>query len=240
MTSYFDNPCSITLSAPRRPQVVELVKRWSQYHKIYLIEDIAYRDLRYAGDDIPTLRSYDDAGDTVIVAQTFSKSFSPGLRVGCGILPRDLVAPIANQKGNLDFGSPNFNQQLLATILDRGLHEPHVEHLRVVYREKLHAMLSAADESLRDLPQVTWQRPQGGLYVWLQVPEFLDTSPRGTLFQHALDEGVLYVPGGYCDPAGGDTAIHSTMRLSFGVQTPTRIRQGVAALARALRRTLDN
>lgn len=239
LTSYFDNPSSITLSAARRPQVVEIVKRWSRQQRLYLLEDVAYRELRYAGDDLPTLRSYDDSGEHVILAQTFSKSFSPGLRVGFGVLPPELVRPIANQKGNLDFGSPNFNQQVLATALDRGLHEPHVERLRTVYREKLTAMLSAADEHLADLPGVSWHRPSGGLYVWLRLPPHIDTGAQGALFQRAINEGVLYVPGGYCDPEGDRATTHSTIRLSFGVQSCERIREGIAALARAIRHTMD-
>ena len=103
LTSYFSNPATSTLSTTRRPAVVELAQRYSRAQRIYVIEDAAYRELRYAGPDLPSLRAFDESGETVIVAQTFSKCFSPGVRVGYGILPLALVEPILNQKGNIDF-----------------------------------------------------------------------------------------------------------------------------------------
>ncbi len=235
VTSYFDNPSSVTLSAERRARIVEIAKRWSaRAGRIFVIEDAAYRELRYSGEDLPSMRSFDPEGDTVIVAETFSKSFSPGIRVGWGILPVDLVEPVCNQKGNIDFGSPNFSQHLMATILELGLFEPHVERLNANYRQKLAAMLAAADELLAPLPGVSWRCPTGGLYVWLTLPEGLDAGPNGPLFQCALDEGVLYVPGEYCHPTEGEPVRKNTIRLSFGVQDAAGIRRGVELLSKAI------
>jgi len=239
VVSYFDNPSSVTLAKERRGRLVEIAQRWSKHHPIYVLEDAAYRQLRYDGDDLPSLRAYDAEGQTVIVTETFSKSFSPGIRVGWGVLPKALVGPVLEQKGNVDFGSPNFAQHLMARILDQGLFEPHVERLRTSYRGKLAAMLEAADEFLAPLPGVHWLRPHGGLYVWLQLPEEIDAGPSGRLLQAALDEGVLYVPGQYCYPGEGVPAKHNTIRLSFGVQSPERIRAGIEALARALARVME-
>ncbi len=133
VTSYFDNPTSITLSASRRAELVELAERWSRTSRIYLIEDAAYRALRYAGDDLPSLRSFDTTGETVIAAETFSKSFSPGIRVGWGILPPSLVEPVASLKGNIDFGSPHLNQRLMSAVLEMGLLEEHIARLTSGY-----------------------------------------------------------------------------------------------------------
>jgi 2-aminoadipate transaminase len=235
VTSYFDNPTSITLSAERRPQLVEIAERWSRKSRIYVIDDAAYRELRYSGPDLPSLRSFDQAGNTVIVAETFSKSFSPGVRVGWGILPPDLIGPVSDLKGNIDFGSPHFAQRVMTAVIELGLFEPHVAALRQNYCVKLAAMLAAADEFLADVPGVSWQRPTGGLYVWLRLPEGIDAGPHGTLFDAALAEGVLYVPGEYCFPAEGQTIESNTIRLSFGVQSAAQIRQGVEALSRAIR-----
>ena len=241
LTTYFDNPSSVTLALERRPQIVEIVRRWSKPARpIYIIEDTAYRELRYAGDDVPTLRSFDPSGETVIVAQTFSKSFSPGVRVGWGILPPALVGPLCDQKGNIDFGSPNLNQHLMFTVLEEGLYEPHVERLRQSYRTKLEAMLEAADAYLAPLPGVQWMRPEGGLYVWLRLPEEVDAGVDGALFQRAMDRGVLYVPGEYCYPSEGVEVAKNTIRLSFGVQPPERIREGVKHLADAVADVLDS
>ena len=234
LTSYFDNPSTVSLSLARRGQIVEIANRWSRESKIYVIDDAAYRELRYSGDDLPSLRSFDSAGDTVVVAETFSKSFSPGIRVGWGILPPALVPPISSLKANIDFGSPHLNQRLMAMVLEQGLFEPHVVELRAGYRDKLTAMLRAMDDFLAPIPGVRWQVPQGGLYVWLQLPEGMDAGPAGKLMQHALDEGVLYVPGEYCYPTEGEPRRADRIRLSFGVENAPNIRRGIEALARAI------
>jgi 2-aminoadipate transaminase len=238
LVSYFDNPCSLTLAAERRATIVEMARRWSRGgaagHRVYVIEDAAYRELRYDGDDVASLRAADPDGRTVIHTGTFSKSFSPGVRVGWGILPAELVEPVCNQKGNIDFGSPNFNQYLMAKVLDEGVYEPHVAQIRASYREKLQAMLAACREHLGGMPQVDWIQPRGGLYVWLTLPDAIDAGPAGPLFQQALDRGVLYVPGQYFFPGEGAARRANTIRLSFGVQPPDKIHHGVQALAEAI------
>ena len=156
------------------------------------------------------------------------------MRVGWGILPPDLVEPIANLKGNIDFGSPHFAQRVMTAVLELDLFEPHAAGLRRNYRTKLEVMLAAADEFLAGLPGVSWQQPTGGLYVWLRLPEGIDTGSGGTLFDAALAEGVLYVPGEYCFPGEGQPVEKNTMRLSFGVQGAVEIRRGIEALSRAI------
>ena len=96
-------------------------------------------------------------------------------------------------------------------------------------------MLSALDEHLAALPGVRWARPDGGLYVWLELPADVPTGPDGPLFDRALEAGVIYVPGEYCYAPEGVPVARNTIRLSFGVQTPERIREGIAAFARAAR-----
>ncbi len=236
--TYYDNPGGVTVSVERRAQIVEIAKRWSKAGKIYVIEDAAYRELRYDGPDVPSMRSFDDEGDTVVVAGTFSKSFSPGIRVGWGLLPPDLVRPMLDQKGNLDFGSPNFAQHLMHQLLARGLFKRHVERLRIAYRAKLAAMLEAADQHLGSIEGARWVRPTGGLYVWLTLPEHVQTGPGGSLFELATDRGVLYVPGEYCFPNEGVPVEHNHIRLSFGVQSPENIRHGVKALGEAIRQVV--
>ena len=203
VTSYYDNPSGVTLPIARRAELVELAKRWSRESKIYIIEDVAYRELRYYGEDLPSLRSFDPEGDTVVQAGTFSKSFSPGIRVGWGILPPDLLKPVLAEKGNVDFGSPNFNQLLMSAVLELNLFDEHVRRVRDKYREKLDAVLQAADELLAPLNGLGWVRPSGGLYVWLRLPGEIDAGLSGPLFDRAVNEGVLYVPGEYCYPPEG-------------------------------------
>jgi 2-aminoadipate transaminase len=231
VTSYFDNPAGVSVANDRRPALVDIARR----HKVYLIEDVAYRELRYHGEDLPSLRCYDTDGSTVIQAGTFSKSFSPGIRIGWGILPPALVAPVLIQKGHLDFGSANFNQILMAEVFARGQFDSHMERLRSCYRGKMAAAVEAVDEFLGPIHGVEYQRPDGGLYVWLRLPESIDTGLSGPLFDRAVREGVLYVPGEVCYPRAGVPAARNTIRLSFGIQSSETIRTGVELLARAIR-----
>jgi len=237
LTTYYDNPTGITLSANRRATLVEIAQRWSRAGKIFLLEDTAYRELRYEGNDIPSLRAFDPTGDTVIVTGSFSKSYSPGIRVGWGILPAQLLAPALSMKGHIDFGSPNFNQTLMAAVVNLGLFDQHVAQLRNTYREKLATSLHAAEEFLAPLG-ARWVRPTGGMYLWIRLPEEIDTGLSGPLFDRAVAEGVLYVPGEYCYPSEGLPVPRNTLRLSFANPSCTSIRQGLEALARALREVL--
>jgi 2-aminoadipate transaminase len=238
VTTYYDNPSGATVPVERRAALVEVVRRWSRKHKIYLIEDAAYRELRYVGEDAPSLRAFDSAGDTVIHAGSFSKSFSPGIRVGWGILPPGLRDAVLAEKGNVDFGSPHFNQVLMATVLEEGFFEPQLVRLRAGYREKIEAGLGAANEFLRPIGGIEWARPEGGLYIWLRLPENVDTGLDGPLFPRALAEGVLYVPGEYCYPADGRPRPRNMLRLSFGAVTCEDLGLGVRALASAIRQVV--
>ena len=173
VVSYYDNPMGVTTSLVRRQRLLEIAKQWSSRQRSregtnYVIEDAAYRELRYYGEDVPSMLSLDESNQ-VIYAGTFSKPYSPGIRVGWGILPRKLVEPVLAQKGNVDFGSPHFNQVLIATAMELGLFDRHVAGLRESYRRKLDATLEAADVELAPLG-VKWIRPEGGLYVWLKLP----------------------------------------------------------------------
>lgn len=234
LTTYFDNPSSITTSSSRRAEIVQFAQRWSRTHqKIYIIEDAAYRDLRYYGDDIPSLMASDEDGDTVIHTSSFSKSYSPGLRVGWGVLPPELVAPICNQQGNINFGAPHFSQQIMLAVLRSGSFEKHLEKICSDYLEKMQAMLQAAKTYLGNFPNVSWLPATGGLYVWMCIAG-VDTGAEGPLFRRALDRGVLYVPGCHCFPEEGEPVREDMIRLSFGVQSVDRIRQGMESLAGAV------
>jgi len=237
LVSYYENPSGISLSEERRGRMVELAREWSKDHKIYILEDAAYRELRYSGPDIPSVWSFDPTHESVILTQTFSKSFSPGIRVGMGVLPADLVKPVCDRKGNEDFGSSNFNQQLLTTVLNEGGYEEHVQYLQDSYRVKRDAMLAAADEYCSNLPGVTWVHPDGGLYVWMSVPESMPTGFDSPLFHSATREhGVMYVPGELCHVNNART---NEMRLSFGVESPERIALGMQRLAAAIRSQIE-
>jgi 2-aminoadipate transaminase len=152
------------------------------------------------------------------------------------VLPRDLVRPIHDVKGHFDFGSPNLNQRIVAHALQSGKYEEHVSALQSSYRVKRDAMLSAADEFFSDLPGVSWLRPNGGLYVWMTLPDEIDTGFDSPLFRRASKtEGVMYVPGEIAYPKGSPLQKHSRMRLSFGVEDSATIRDGMKRLSQAIR-----
>ncbi len=232
--TYHKNPTGRTLHASRRPRVLEAVQRYSKKHRILLLEDAAYRELTYDGVAPPTIKSLDKDNSTVALAMTFSKPFSPGLKTGYGLLPDDLIEPVLLQKGSQDFGSPNFCQSILHEAMISGAYAQHVKRLCERYAQKRDAMLAALDQHFSDRG-ATWTRPQGGLYVWLTLPEAIDTGPDATYFKQCLAEGVIYVPGVFCYPADPNrTAPTNCIRLSFGTPSIEDIHEGVARMARAL------
>jgi 2-aminoadipate transaminase len=231
---YYQNPTGLTLSRERRRRVLDLARRFSRTHRILVLEDGAYRELRYEGEDLPSIKTFDTANEHVIWAGTFSKPCAPGLKTGYGILPRDLVGPVLRLKANHDFGSNNLTQHLLDRLLANGAYDTHVAHLRNVYRGKRDALLEALEEEFRDVPGVSWTRPAGGLYVWLTFPPGMESGESGRLLQLALDRGVLYVPGELAYAGEGETIRRNEARLSFGVETPEHIREGVRRLRQAV------
>jgi 2-aminoadipate transaminase len=229
------NPTGISLAADRRQPLLDLARRWSKTHRIFVLEDAAYRSLSFGAAEPPSLWSLDQEGDTVILARTFSKTLSPGLKTGYGVLPRELVNPIITLKANHDFGSANLNQQLIERILADGSYDRHVAKLTDLYREKCQVFLSALDEHVGSLDiDVQWTRPNGGLFVWMTVPADLDASFEGPLFSQCLREGVLYVPGDYAFAREPGPVPTNHLRLTFGVPAEVELVEGARRLARAL------
>ncbi|MFO0909173.1 MAG: PLP-dependent aminotransferase family protein [Isosphaeraceae bacterium] len=232
--SEHSNPSGISLASDRRGGLVELARRWSLGHTIYVLEDSAYRGLNYDGTEPPSVWSHDLDGDTVILARTFSKTFSPGVKTGYGILPPALVEPVLRLKGNHDFGSSNFTQVLLSRLIADGSYHRQVEELVRVYRSKRDVTLEALDRYLGSVEGVHWTHPNGGLYVWLTLPEGVETGLSSPLFQRCLAEGVLYVPGSYAFAGEPGPVPGHHARLCFGVPSEDNLIEGVRRLAHAL------
>jgi 2-aminoadipate transaminase len=234
------NPTGISLAPERRGPLVEIARRWSKSHRIYVLEDAAYRGLTFSGTEPPSVWSHDRAGDTVILSRSFSKTYSPGLKTGFGVLPEALVEPVLRLKGNHDFGSGNFAQVLLERLLADGSYDRHVETLVALYRRKRDVMLGALEEHFEPFEgAVSWTRPNGGLFVWLTVPEGLDTGPGGPLWSRSLDEGVLYVPGALAFADAPGQVVKNHARLCFGVPAEADLREGARRLASAVTHCLD-
>jgi 2-aminoadipate transaminase len=234
--NYFQNPTGLTLAADRRPRLVEIAKKYSREHRILILEDAAYRELRYDGPDLVSIKRYDTTNEYVIYTSTFSKPCAPGLKTGFSIVPGDLVEPICNLKGNHDFGSTNLAQHIIHNMISSGAYAQHVEHLRNVYRAKKDAMLRALESEFADWPEVRWTKPNGGLYVWVTLPYHIDTSKDGQLVERALKAGVLYIPGAFGHvPDEFGTLPKNEVRLSFGVAAPDKIAEGIKRLRQACR-----
>ena len=145
---------------------------------------------------------------------------------------------LSNHAGNaptpVDFENPG-NQHLLADVLDSGAYPEHVHSVCESYSAKRDAMLSAADEFFAEIDGVTWERPAGGLYVWMSLPEKIATGFDSPLFERAANtEKVMYVPGELCYPSGWGQRPRHQMRLSYGVLPPDQIREGMRRLAAAV------
>jgi 2-aminoadipate transaminase len=229
------NPTGISLAIERRQQLLDLARRWSKRQRIFVLEDAAYRGLSFGASEPPSIWGLDAKGDTVILAGTFSKTLSPGLKIGYGVLPEMLVDPILKLKANHDFGSANLNQRLVERMLADGSYERHVAKLKELYRRKCTVFLEALDDHVGSIEtEVSWTRPQGGLFVWMTVPEDLDTSFDGPLFSQCVREGVLYVPGDHAFAPEPERAPRNHIRLTFGVPGERELVEGARRLAAAL------
>ncbi len=238
LVSYHQNPTGTTTSFKKKRAALELLRRYERAagHPIYLLEDAAYRELRFAGEDVKSALAAEAHQHRVIYAGTYSKPFATGTRVGFGLLPEAVLQVLLCINGNHDFGSSNLLQKLLARAISSGAYERHLAQLRTRYAGKARAMGRAL---AGEMPAgVRWREPRGGLYYWTSVPQRIATGMKSTLFEAAQRHGVLYVPGQLCyanDPTRRKP--NHEMRLSFGAESESKLRAGVKRLAAALRET---
>ena len=218
---------------------MKLLRRYEKAagHPIYLIEDAAYRELRFAGEDTRSALSLDRRADRVVYTSTFSKPFATGVRVGFGLLPEPLLTAALRVKGNHDFGTANFLQQILSQALTNGSYETQVAKLRRRYARKAKAMTQACAAHFPDAVQ--WENPTGGLYVWARLPAKVRSGLKSALFEAALRHKVLYVPGNlcYCEDATRRKP-NRELRMSYGNASLKEIEEGIARLGRALKKVL--
>jgi len=238
LVTYFQNPTGATTSLAKKSATLKLLKRFERAagHPIYLIEDAAYRELRFDhGADVPTALTLPGAAERVIYTGTYSKPYAPGARVGFGILPEDIFTVVQRIKGNHDFGSANLLQQLLAGALASGLYDKHVAKVRKNYARKARVMKSALAEYFPANMEI-WESG-GGIYFWARLPMGISAGVKSKVFQAALKADVLYVPGELCyadDPSRAKP--DHEMRISFGSASEENIRTGIARLGRVLKK----
>jgi 2-aminoadipate transaminase len=229
----FQNPSGATLAPERRQRLVELAGRYG----IPIVEDDPYRDLRFEGADLPRLialdstRLEDDAGSyqgNVIYASTFSKVLSPGLRVGSVVAPAEVIGKLTQAKQGADLHTATFNQMLVYELLYSGFLPRQVQHIVRAYRERRDTMLAALEEHFP--ADVRWTRPQGGMFLWVTLPEGLNATD---VLREAVAQRVAFVPGAPCHPSGAGA---NTLRLNFSNATPEKICEGIARLGKVLGR----
>src|SRR5581483_4976368 len=239
LVSYYQNPTGSTTSFAKKSAALKLLRKYEKAagHRIYLLEDAAYRELRFQGDDVKSALADRNHADRVIYAGTYSKPFATGLRVGFGILPEPVYTAVSRIKGNHDFGTSNLPQQVLARALSSGKYETHLDALRKRYARKARVMVTAMKQYFPK--EVTWWEPLGGLYYWAQLPKTLRSGVKSKLFQTAVAHDILYVPGELCyveDPARPRP--DHEMRLSFGGSKLENIQAGIERLGSVLKKML--
>jgi 2-aminoadipate transaminase len=236
LVSYHQNPTGITTGFEKKALALKLLKRFERDagHPIYLLEDAAYRELRFAGDDVPSALALPGPRGRVIYTGTYSKPFATGVRVGFGVLPEPLLMVVQRVKGNHDFGTSNLLQQLLCRALASCRYKNHLPELQRSYARKAATMTGAMREYFP--AGVSWREPRGGLYVWARLPRSVKSGVNSKLFRSALKHEVLYVPGQLCyaDDPTRRRPDHE-MRLSFGNATEADILKGIARLGVTLR-----
>ena len=214
----FQNPTGTTLSLERRKAIAALGSKYG----VVIAEDDPYRDLRYAGEPLPPIASFDEEG-WVVYLSSFSKLISPGMRVGCAVVkPPVLMRKMVIGKQSTDLHSPLITQAIVDEYLREGLLPAHVERICGLYRQQLNTML----DQFRLFPEGTSHTvPQGGLFVWSVLPEHIDAKE---LLDKAVAANVAFVPGTFFYPEGGHK---NTLRLNFSNAEIPQIIEGMARLA---------
>ncbi len=231
----FQNPTGVTIPLERRIKIVELADRYN----VPIIEDDPYGQLRFEGEHLSPLVALDDELRSkdkptylgnVIYTSTYSKILAPGLRVGWVIAPAEVIKKLVQAKQGADLQSSTFDQYLAYELASGTWLKDHIALIRKEYKERRDAMLQAFEDFMPE--GTTWTRPQGGLFLWLKLPEQCNTVE---LFPKAIEEKVAYVPGASFHPNGGG---ENTMRLNFSACNPETIRIGVERLSKMVKKCI--
>jgi 2-aminoadipate transaminase len=218
----FQNPTGRSMSEPRRAALVAAALAAG----LPIVEDNPYGDLWFDQPPPPPLTARNPEG--CIYLGSFSKVLAPGLRLGYLVAPKAIMPKLLQAKQAADLHSPTFNQRMVAEVLKDGFIDRHVPTIRALYKSQCHAMLAALSKEMAGL-DVVWNSPDGGMFLWVRLPEGLNAVE---LLPKAVDKGVAFVPGAafYADHADP-----RTLRLSFVTASVEQIAIGVAALAQAIR-----
>jgi len=222
----FQNPAGATMSLARRKRLVEIAND----RELLVLEDNPYGLLRYEGEPLPPLYSL-DGGVYVMYLGTFSKILSPGIRLGWVVAPPPVLEKINVGKQGADLCTSTLSQLMVQAYFERGDWQEYVQALTGVYRPRRDAMLEALGEFFPR--EAEWTRPDGGMFVWATLPDYIDTTD---LLARALRDNVAFVPGqgAFLDGRG-----RSSMRLNFSASGEDRIREGIRRIGQVIDEQMD-
>jgi 2-aminoadipate transaminase len=222
----FQNPAGVTMSLERRRRLVEIANE----RELLVLEDNPYGMLRYEGEPLPPLRSL-DGGVYVMYLGTFSKILSPGIRLGWVVAPPPVLEKINLGKQAADLCTSTLSQLMVQAYFEHSRWRDYVEALTELYRDRRDTMLDALAEFFPR--EAEWTRPQGGMFIWATLPDFIDTTD---LLARALRENVAFVPGSgaYLDGRG-----RSSMRLNFSASGGDDIREGIRRIGEVIKEQVE-
>lgn len=222
--STFQNPTGITMSEERRHALVELAMKYN----IPLIDDNPYGEIRFAGKPVPSMKAI--GGDAVISLGTFSKIMAPGLRIAWINGPLSIMPIFERVKQCTDLHSNTFTQYMIYAFINSGKLDPHIERLVENYGQKRNLMLQEMEKHFP--PELKWTRPEGGLFLWIEMPAGVSASK---MLPQAIEQKVAYVYGKPFYPDGrGD----NTLRLNFSCATLDTISEGIKRLGKVIKDNL--
>ena len=217
----FQNPTGRTMPLDRRQAVAAIIQQYG----VLLVEDDPYSDLRYTGEALPPIKHF--APDHVVYVSTLSKTFAPGLRIGFCVAPGEIYRWLVIAKQGVDLHTSTFNQALAAEYLNGGYLQQQLPKILDIYRPRQQAMLAALD---RYMPTgFRWTEPEGGMFLWMEGPEGLDTEE---IYWRAVEKQMAFVPGKFffAEPGMGN----ATMRLNYTMANEQSIDWAVRTLAEVI------
>jgi 2-aminoadipate transaminase len=224
VVSTFQNPSGITLSLERRKHLVKL----AQEYYIPLIDDNPYGDLRYVGEDLPSLKSL--GGELVIELGTCSKIVSPGLRIGWVAASKEVMTMLERMKQGADLHTNTFAQFVLHEYIQGGNLDRHIQKIKVAYSQRRDVMIKALKDYFPE--NVKWVEPKGGLFLWVGLPQEISAT---TLLEEAVNQKVAYVPGKPFYPYEDKD---NTLRLNFSNASPEMIIEGIKRLGKVFKENI--
>ncbi|MCH5185611.1 MAG: PLP-dependent aminotransferase family protein, partial [Oscillospiraceae bacterium] len=219
----FQNPSGATMSLEKRKRLLELAGKYD----VIIIEDNPYGDLRFSGEDVPTIKSLDTEGRVIYVG-TFSKILSPGMRLGFVVGDTGFIDRIEVVKQVNDVHTPVFTQMIAHEFMKKFDMPAHIEKSRKLYGKKAAFMCEMIDKYFPE--EVTYIKPEGGIFIWCTAPEYVDTN---MLHKKCIDHNVAIVPGSnFSIDIGKPT---NSFRLNYSTMPDDKIEQGIAAVGTVLK-----